>query len=78
YYSEGDEKWPKSLDADFIAALDDDSEAVEQRLSQKYFIVKFRLRDGMDPCRGYLKYDTFKALFPNRAPDFEPPAKPSE
>ncbi|MBV8586233.1 MAG: TIGR03663 family protein [Verrucomicrobia bacterium] len=78
YYAEGDEKWPKSLDADFIAALDDDSEAVEQRLSQKYFIVKFRLRDGMDPCRGYLKYDTFKALFPNRAPDFEPPAKPSE
>ena len=54
------------------------ADAVEERLTQKYFIVKFRLRDGMDPCRGYFKYDTFKTLFPNRAPDFEPPAKPSE
>ena len=78
YYSEGPDKWPKDLNADFIAALDSDSSDVENRLTKKYFVETFRLRDGMDPCKAYFKYDTFKEVFPGRQPDFDPSNRPQE
>jgi len=78
YYSEGEEKWPKDLDADFIAVLDSDSSDVEDRLTKKYFEETFRLRDGMDPCKAYFKYDTFKDVFPGRQPEFDPSNRPQE
>jgi hypothetical protein len=78
YYSEGEDKWPKDLDADFIAVLDSDSPDLEDRLTKKYFVDTFRLRDGMDPCKAYFKYDTFKDVFPGRQPDFDPSNRPKE
>jgi uncharacterized protein (TIGR03663 family) len=78
YYSEGEDKWPKNLDADFIAVLDSDSPDVEDHLTKKYFVDTFRLRDGMDPCKAYFKYDTFKDVFPGRQPDFDPSNRPQE
>src|SRR6202050_2023852 len=78
YYGDEEEKWPKDLDADFIAVLDSDSQDVEDRLTKKYFVVTFRLRDGMDPCKAYFKYDTFKDVFPGRHPDFDPSTPPKE
>jgi hypothetical protein len=78
YYSEGEDKWPKDLDADFIAVLDEDSGDVEDHLTQKYFTETFRLRDGMDPCKAFFKYDTFKNVFPGRQPDFDPATRPKE
>ncbi len=78
YYSEGVDKWPKDLDADFIAVLDTDSQDVEDRLTKKYFVETFRLRDGMDPCKAYFKYDTFKDVFPGKNPEFDPSTRPQE
>jgi len=78
YFSEGLDKWPKDVDADFIAVLDGDSLDLEDRLTKKYFVETFRLRDGMDPCKAYFKYDTFKDVFPNRKPEFDPSTRPQE
>jgi 4-amino-4-deoxy-L-arabinose transferase-like glycosyltransferase len=78
YYSEGVDKWPKDLDADFIAVLDTDSQDVEDRLTKRYFVETFRLRDGMDPCKAYFKYDTFKDVFPGKNPEFDPSTRPQE
>ena len=78
YYAEGSDKWPKDLNADFIAVLDSDSADVEDRLTKKYFVETFRLRDGMDPCKAYFKYDTFKEVFPGKQPDFDPSNRPQE
>jgi uncharacterized protein (TIGR03663 family) len=74
YYDSGDEKWPSSVDADFIAVDGSESENLEYRLKQRYFVTEFRLRDGMDPCKAYFRYETFKDIFPGRAPEFEPVA----
>ncbi len=74
YYENGDEKWPDNVDADFIAVDGSDFEDLEYRLKQRYFVTEFRLRDGMDPCRAYFRYDTFKDIFPGRTPEFEPVA----
>jgi 4-amino-4-deoxy-L-arabinose transferase-like glycosyltransferase len=78
YYSEGVDKWPKDLDADFIAVLDTDSQDAEDHLTKKYFVETFRLRDGMDPCKAYFKYDAFKDVFPGRNPEFDPSTRPQE
>jgi hypothetical protein len=78
YYSDGVEKWPKDLNADFIAVLDSDSADVEDRLTKKYFVETFRLRDGMDPCKAYFKYDTFKEVFSGSKPEFDPSLRSKE
>jgi hypothetical protein len=74
YYSDGEDKWPKDLDADFIAVLASDSDDVEARLTEKYFVQPFRLRDGMDECKAYFRYSSFKDIFPGRKPEFIPPS----
>jgi len=78
YYADGVDKWPKDLDADFIAVLDTDSQDVEGRLTKRYFVETFRLRDGMDPCKAYFKYDTFKDIFPARTPSLILLPRPQE
>ena len=72
YYSDGEDKWPKDLNVDFIAVLASDSDAVESRLTEKYFVQPFRLRDGMDECKAYFRYSTFKDIFPGEKPEFDP------
>jgi hypothetical protein len=74
YYETGDEKWPASVDADFIAVDGSEFENLEYRLKHRYFVTEFRLRDGMDPCKAYFRYETFKDIFPGRAPEFQPVA----
>jgi uncharacterized protein (TIGR03663 family) len=74
YYETGDDKWPANIDADFIAVDGSESENLEYRLKHRYFVTEFRLRDGMDPCKAYFRYETFKKIFPGRTPEFEPVA----
>ncbi len=74
YYENGDEKWPADVDADFIAVDGSEFENLEYLLKHRYFVTEFRLRDGMDPCKAYFRYETFKDIFPGRAPEFEPAA----
>jgi uncharacterized protein (TIGR03663 family) len=75
YYNSGD-RWPRKKDADFVVVDSDLARELEKSLTDRYFVVPFRLRDGMDECRVYFRYETFKDIFPNRQPDFDP-AKPA-
>ena len=71
YYST-DGGWPQKLDADFIVVDEEKADKLEKGLKDRYFTKDFRLRDGMDECRAYFRYDTFRDIFPNRKPEFEP------
>jgi hypothetical protein len=75
YYNR-DDRWPKKRDADFVVVDGDLSGELEKSLTDRYIVVPFRLRDGMDECRAYFRYDTFKDVFPNRTPDFDPANPP--
>jgi uncharacterized protein (TIGR03663 family) len=76
YFEHGDQQWPADVDADFIAVDGSESENLEDRLKHTYFVTEFRLRDGMDPCKAYFRYETFKDIFPGRTPEFEPAPEP--
>jgi hypothetical protein len=71
YYSRSD-SWPSKLDADFIVVAADQADELDKRLKDRYFTADFRLRDGMDECRAYFRYETFKDIFPGRKPEFVP------
>jgi uncharacterized protein (TIGR03663 family) len=71
YYPKSD-NWPEKLDADFIAVEADKADELEKRLKDRYFKADFQLRDGMDGCRAYFRYQTFQDIFPGRQPEFEP------
>jgi uncharacterized protein (TIGR03663 family) len=71
YYTKED-GWPDKIDADFIAVEADKADLLEKRLKDRYFKADFHLRDGMDLCRAYFRYQTFQDIFPGRKPDFEP------
>jgi uncharacterized protein (TIGR03663 family) len=71
YYTKSD-GWPEKLDADFIAVESDKVDELEKRLKDRYFTADFHLRDGMDECRAYFRYETFQEIFPGRQPDFVP------
>lgn len=71
YYNK-DDHWPEQLDADFVAVEKAQATEVEARLKDKYFVVDFRLRDGMPDCVAYFRYSTFKDIFPDQTPDFDP------
>ena len=71
-YFNSDTNWPEKLDADFIVVAEEKSERLEKGLKDRYFTKDFRLRDGMDECRAYFRYETFKDIFPDRQPEFEP------
>jgi uncharacterized protein (TIGR03663 family) len=71
YYTKED-GWPDKIDADFIAVEADKADLLEKRLKDRYFKADFHLRDGMDVCRAYFRYQTFQDIFPGRKPDFEP------
>jgi uncharacterized protein (TIGR03663 family) len=71
YYSR-DDSWPKKLDADFIAVDEEKANKLEKGLKDRYFTRDFRLRDGMDDCRAYFRYETFRDIFPDSRPEFEP------
>jgi uncharacterized protein (TIGR03663 family) len=75
YYNSGD-RWPKKKDADFVVVDSDLARELEKSLTDRYFTVPFHLRDGMDECRAYFRYETFKDIFSNRKPEFDP-ANPS-
>jgi uncharacterized protein (TIGR03663 family) len=71
-YYNTDGGWPQKLDADFIVVDEEKADKLEKGLKDRYFTKDFRLRDGMDECRAYFRYDTFRDIFPNRKPEFEP------
>ena len=71
-YFTKDDSWPEKIDADFIAVERDKAHDLEKRLRDRYFKADFRLRDGMDVCRAYFRYETFRDIFPGRQPEFEP------
>jgi len=71
-YYNMDNAWPQKLDADFIVVDEEKSDKLEKGLKDRYFAKDFRLRDGMDECRAYFRYDTFRDIFPDRKADFEP------
>jgi uncharacterized protein (TIGR03663 family) len=71
-YYNADSAWPQKLDADFIVVEEDKADKLEKGLKDRYFTKDFRLRDGMDESRAYFRYETFKDIFPNRKPEFEP------
>jgi uncharacterized protein (TIGR03663 family) len=71
YYNK-DDHWPADPDADFIAVEVDSADELEAKLKDRYFTVNFRLRDGMGDCRGYFRYKTFKDVFLDEQPDFDP------
>jgi hypothetical protein len=50
----------------------DKADELEKRLKARYFKADFRLRDGMEPCRSYFRYKTFRDIFPGRQPEFDP------
>ena len=52
--------------------LRDKADELEKKLKSRYFIEDFKLRDGMEESRVYFKYDTFRDIFPEREPDFDP------
>jgi uncharacterized protein (TIGR03663 family) len=70
YYTKND-SWPEKLDADFIAVESDKAAELEKRLKDQYFAANFHLRDGMDECRAYFRYKTFRDIFPGRQPEFQ-------
>lgn len=76
YYNRID-SWPNKVDADFIVVDADKADELEKRLKDRYFSADFRLRDGMDECRAYFRYETFRDIFPDRGPEFEP-GQPNE
>jgi uncharacterized protein (TIGR03663 family) len=71
YYS-ADTAWPQELDADFIVVDEEKADRLEKGLKDRYFAKNFRLRDGMDECRAYFRFGTFRDIFPDRKPEFEP------
>jgi uncharacterized protein (TIGR03663 family) len=71
-YYNTDSAWPQKLDADFIVVDEEKADRLEKGLKDRYFTKDFRLRDGMDECRAYFRYDTFRDIFPDRKPEFEP------
>src|SRR5271157_4833981 len=71
-YYNADSAWPQKLDADFIVVDKDKADKLEKGLKDRYFTKDFRLRDGMDESRAYFRYETFKDIFPDRKPEFEP------
>jgi uncharacterized protein (TIGR03663 family) len=71
YYST-ESAWPPNLDADFIVVDGQKADKLEKSLKDRYFTDDFRLRDGMDECRAYFRYETFREIFPDRKPEFEP------
>ena len=71
-YYNADSAWPQKLDADFIVVEEDKADKLEKGLKDRYFTKDFRLRDGMDESRAYFRYETFKDIFPDRKPEFEP------
>jgi uncharacterized protein (TIGR03663 family) len=73
YYTKADQ-WPANLDADFIAVEEESADALEAKLKDRYYRVNFRLRDGMGDCSGYFRASTFKDVFPNQKPEFDPSA----
>jgi uncharacterized protein (TIGR03663 family) len=72
YYNKED-VWPNNSDADFIAIEEDKTDELEKHLKDRYFTVDFQLRDGMGECRAYFRFETFRDIFLNREPDFDPP-----
>jgi uncharacterized protein (TIGR03663 family) len=66
------DSWPEKIDSDFVAVDVDKADDLEKRLKDRYFKTDFLLRDGMDECRAYFRYDTFKDIFPGRQPEFQP------
>jgi uncharacterized protein (TIGR03663 family) len=71
YYVKPD-NWPNKIDADFIAVEADKADELEKRLKDRYFTADFHLRDGMDACRAYFRYEAFRDIFPGRQPEFQP------
>ena len=71
YYTRDDD-WPKKPDADFIVVDEEKAATLEKGLKDRYFTRGFRLRDGMDDCRAYFRYETFRDIFPDSRPEFEP------
>ena len=68
----------ETMDADFLFIQDPFVSDVEDRLRHPYFREKITLR-GSSELTGELYFDAekFAAVFPGRAPEFQPAARPS-
>jgi uncharacterized protein (TIGR03663 family) len=58
YYND-DKSWPQNLDADFIVIPANQSGKLDQHLHDHYMVVQFNLREGMEACKAYFRYNTF-------------------
>ncbi len=71
YYNRED-VWPQDCDADFVVIDYVKADDLEKHLKNRYFIADFQLRDGMGDCHAYFGFETFREIFPNRKPEFDP------
>ena len=72
YYTK-EEQWPEDLsEADFIAVETSLAPELEKKLSDRYYVIDFRLRPGLSDCRGYFRQTTFAGILPPQTPSFEP------
>jgi uncharacterized protein (TIGR03663 family) len=72
YYTK-EEQWPEDLsEADFIAVETSLAPDLEKELSDRYYMIDFRLRPGLGDCRGYFRQKTFAGILPPQTPRFEP------
>jgi hypothetical protein len=69
YYS--DSNTPDDFDEDFLLVDKSRVDEVERALRGRYFTDPLRLRGSQDGGKLYLAYQTFRALFPGREPEFE-------
>lgn len=72
YY--GMKQTPSPADGDFLIVEDKRRDEIEGSLRGRYFAEDFKLRASQDPSKLYLRYETFRKLFPGRTPEFEPSA----
>jgi uncharacterized protein (TIGR03663 family) len=62
---------PEKVDADFLLVQQDRIKDVEPKLQESYFTEPLTIRPYQDTSKLYLNAKSFRALFPNRVPDFK-------
>ena len=65
------ENLPEKVDADFLLVQQDRIKDVEPKLHESYFTEPLTIRPYQDTSKLYLNAKTFRALFPNRVPNFQ-------
>lgn len=71
----GSKHIPKNYNADFLIVERRRINEVEDKLTEKYFTDAVQMRSSQDESKIFLKYETFKSIFPGREPEFIPEEK---